>query len=78
VAIAETDHCCRRFELASDWLRAGGSQREGVAGHAAARLCEARDVVRLACEQLALDPLVFLCPAVEGCIECDAARSSVG
>jgi aminoglycoside 3-N-acetyltransferase len=78
VPIAETDHCCRRFELASDWLRAGGLQREGIVGHAAARLCEARDVVRLACDQLALDPLVFLCPAAEGCIECDAARSSIG
>jgi aminoglycoside 3-N-acetyltransferase len=77
VPIAETDHCCTRFELAHDWLRARGLQREGQVGHAAARLCEARDVVRVALEQLAADPTIFLCPQEAECADCDAARASI-
>ncbi len=77
IEIAETDHCCRRFVLADDWLRARGCLREGRVGSADARLCEARDVVAIAVERLALDPLVFLCPAIERCEQCDRARASV-
>jgi aminoglycoside 3-N-acetyltransferase len=77
VMIAETDHCCVRFQLADDWLRARGLQREGSVGHSVARLCEARDVVSVALERLASEPLIFLCPAAEACEECAAARASV-
>lgn len=76
--IPETDHCCARFQLADAWLRARGLQREGAVGRAAARLARARDVVAVALEQLAADPLVFLCPRDAGCAECDRARASVG
>ncbi len=72
----ENDHCCQRFELADDWLRAHRCQSEGRVGHAHARLARSRDVVALACEQLARDPLLFLHPATAGCAECDAARAS--
>jgi aminoglycoside 3-N-acetyltransferase len=77
ILIAETDHCCERFALADDWLRARGAQREGLVGRAAARLIHSRDVVEAAVAALAADPLVFLCPATEGCDECDRARASV-
>jgi aminoglycoside 3-N-acetyltransferase len=77
VMIAETDHCCARFRLADGWLRAKGLQRDGQVGHAEARLCEARDVVAVAVEQLGVDPLVFLCPPAQRCAECDLARASV-
>lgn len=77
VMIPETDHCCRGFRRADDWLRARGLQREGRVGHAAARLCSASDLVAVALEQLASDPLVFLCPRERGCAECDAARASI-
>jgi len=77
VAIAETDHCCRRFALVDGWLRAAGLQREGKVGRADARLAETRDIVRVAVEHLRADPLLFLCPAGEACEECDAARASV-
>jgi aminoglycoside 3-N-acetyltransferase len=76
--IPETDHCCARFQLADSWLRARGLQREGSAGHGAARLSRARAVVSVALEQLATDPLVFLCPSGAGCVECERARASVG
>lgn len=75
--IAETDHCCVGFRRADDWLRAHGLQREGTVGHAHARLCDARDLVAIALEHLASDPLLFLCAAGQGCEECDAARASV-
>ena len=77
VMIAETDHCCRRFNLADGWLRARGLLREGKVGNADARLYASRDVVEVAVERLAADPLLFLCPGSEGCEECDAARASV-
>jgi aminoglycoside 3-N-acetyltransferase len=75
--IEETDHCCARFGLADAWLRERGLQREGGVGHAAARLCDSRDVVRVAVEQLSTDPLIFLCDGAAACGECDAARTSV-
>lgn len=71
----ENDHCCRRFVLADDWLRAGGLQAEGPVGHGRARLLRARDVVRLAVDELRRDPFVFLHGPGEGCPDCDAARA---
>jgi aminoglycoside 3-N-acetyltransferase len=75
--IAETDHCCVRFGFAQAWLHARGLQRAGRVGHAPALLCDSRDVVRVAVEQLRRDPLIFLCDAAAACGECDAARASV-
>jgi len=71
----ENDHCCRRFVLADDWLRACGLQAEGPVGHGRARLFRAQDVVRLALERLRRDPFVFLHGSGEGCDECDLARA---
>jgi aminoglycoside 3-N-acetyltransferase len=77
IDIPETDHCCRCFQQMDEWLRQRSLQREGLVGRATARLIESRDVVDTAVRQLRLDPLVFLCPAAEGCDECDLARASV-
>jgi len=74
----ENDHCCERFALADTWLRERGLQAEGIVGRAHARLARARDVVAVAMEHLASDPLVFLHPWDAGCAECDEARRSVG
>jgi len=74
----ENDHCCERFALADGWLRAAGLQSEGRVGNAHARLARSRDIVRVALERLARDPLLFLHPAGAGCAECDAARRSAG
>ncbi|HYH94345.1 AAC(3) family N-acetyltransferase [Hyalangium sp.] len=76
VMIPETDHCCRGFRLIDEPLRARALQREGLVGNAQARLCDSRDVVAVAAELLASDPLVFLCPPEEHCEECDEARAS--
>jgi aminoglycoside N3'-acetyltransferase len=73
----ENDHCCQRFALADEWLRARDLQHEGRVGHAHARLVSSRDVVSVVREQLARDPLVFLHPPESGCAECDEARRSV-
>lgn len=78
VAYGENDHCCERFTLADGWLRERGLQAEGPVGHAHARLVRSRDVVAVARDRLAADPLLFLHPAGTGCEECDAARASVG
>lgn len=75
VPIAETDHCCEGFRQAEAWL--GPLQRQGPVGHAQARLCAARDVVRVAGVHLRQDPLVFLCPSHAGCDQCDEARASI-
>lgn len=77
VMIAETDHCCRGFCVADEWLRARDLQREGRIGNAHARLCRARDLVAIAVERLTADPLLFLCPRGRGCEECDQARASI-
>ncbi|HUF27727.1 MAG TPA: AAC(3)-IV family aminoglycoside N-acetyltransferase [Gemmatimonadaceae bacterium] len=77
IEYAETDHCCRRFALADDWLRAKGLQREGRIGNANARLVRSRDVVSLVRERLLHDPLIFLHAPVDACAECDEARRSV-
>jgi aminoglycoside N3'-acetyltransferase len=73
----ENDHCCERFALADEWLRARGLQSEGRVGHARARLARARDIVAVALEHLARDPLLFLHPPDVGCEECDRARGTV-
>ena len=72
----ENDHCCARFALADEWLRARGLQSEGRVGRAHARLAHARDIVDVALERLVRDPLLFLHPPAAGCVECDAARVS--
>jgi aminoglycoside N3'-acetyltransferase len=54
-----------------------GGPREGKVGNADVRLCRSRDIVAVAVEHLASDPLVFLCPPRDGCEECDAARASI-
>jgi aminoglycoside N3'-acetyltransferase len=72
----ENDHCCERFRLADEWLRAAGVQREGRVGHADARLARSRDIVRIAGAHLAAGPLVFLHEAGV-CPECDRARSHI-
>jgi aminoglycoside N3'-acetyltransferase len=71
----ENDHCCERFALLDDWLRERGLQAEGPVGHAHARLMRARDVVTLATEHLATEPLLFLHAPGEGCDECDFAHA---
>lgn len=76
VDYGENDHCCERFALADDWLRAEGLQAEGTVGHAHARLARSRDIVRLAVERLTADPLLFLHHPGAGCAECDEARTS--
>ena len=73
----ENDHCCQRFALADEWLRARRLQTEGQVGHAHARLMRSRDVVSVVGEQLARDPLVFLHVPEAGCVECNEARQSV-
>lgn len=78
IPIAETDHCCRRFNQMDAWLREAGLQREGKVGHAHARLADSRDVVEMAGLRLRADPTVFLCPAAGRCAECDLARASMG
>jgi len=75
--IPETDHCCVRFGLADDWLRTRGLQREGKVGNAEARLVDSRDVVAVAVERLAADPLIFLHAPSDACTECDLARASI-
>lgn len=76
VLVAETDHCCRGFTIADEWLRVGGQQREGTVGSAHARLFRSRAVVEAAVPRLRASPLLFLCsPSV--CEECDVARASV-
>jgi aminoglycoside N3'-acetyltransferase len=73
----ENNHCCLRFALADEWLRERGRQSEGRVGHAHARLADSRDIVTVALEQLAADPLLFLHPPEAGCEECLEARHSV-
>lgn len=73
----ENDHCCRRFNLVDDPLRAGHLQSEGPVGQAHARLTRSRDIVTIALELLKQDALVFLHPPEAGCAECDAARASI-
>jgi aminoglycoside 3-N-acetyltransferase len=77
VMVAETDHCCRGFRIADEWLRPRGLQREGKVGNADARLCSSRELVAIATGHLAEDPTLFLCKPGMGCEECDAAHASI-
>lgn len=77
IEYAENNHCCVRFALADDWLRARGLQVEGRIGQAHARLFKSRDIVSVALEKLSVNPLLFLHPVAAGCVECDAARQTV-
>jgi aminoglycoside N3'-acetyltransferase len=72
----ENDHCGERFTLADGWLHERGLQSGGRVGHTEARLIRARDIVAVALEHLAGDPLIFLHPASAGCEECNEARAS--
>ena len=72
----ETDHCCKRFTLADDWLRAAGRQTEGKVGYADARLVRSRDIVAVVLERLRTQPTLFLHPQGE-CDECDLAWASI-
>ncbi|MFL5517480.1 MAG: AAC(3)-IV family aminoglycoside N-acetyltransferase [Gemmatimonadales bacterium] len=72
----ENDHCCARFALADEWLRARRLQSEGHVGHAHARRARAQDIVGVALEHLARDPLLFLHSPSAACAECDEARRS--
>jgi aminoglycoside N3'-acetyltransferase len=76
VGYSENDHCCQRFALADQWLRARNLQQEGRVGRAEARIIRSQDVVTVVREQLRRDPLVFLHPPENGCAECDVARRS--
>jgi aminoglycoside N3'-acetyltransferase len=73
----ENDHCCARFAFADQWLRERSLQSEGRVGHAHARLMRARDIVGVALEYLARDPLLFLHSPSAGCAECNEARRSI-
>jgi aminoglycoside N3'-acetyltransferase len=72
----ETDHCCEGFARLDEWL--GARQRRGRVGHAEARLARSRDIVDAALEHLLEDETVFLHPAGSACVECRAARSTIG
>ncbi len=78
IGYEENDHCCERFSLADGWLRQHGLQSEGRIGHAHARLARARDIVKVAVENLVRDRLTFLHAPDAHCAECDAARQSIG
>jgi aminoglycoside N3'-acetyltransferase len=77
ISYRENDHCCQRFNLMNEWLKEQRLQSEGRVGYAQSRLFRARDAVRIACEQLHRDPLIFLHPESAGCEECDEARASL-
>jgi len=77
IEFGENDHCCARFVLVDDWLRAEGLQAEGPVGHATARLARSRSIVDVVLARLQGDPLLFLHPQAAGCAECDEARRSV-
>ena len=73
----ENDHCCQRFTLVGEWMRARGLERSGEVGSALARLVRSHDVVDVAVDHLKRDPLVFLHPEDYDCEECAEARASV-
>lgn len=77
ISYGENDHCCQRFGLADEWLRERGLQAEGPVANGTGRLIRSRDIVRVATEHLARDPLVFLHAPDANCEECDEARASI-
>lgn len=77
IEYGENDHCCARFVLVDRWLEDAGVQHDGRVGHARARLVRSRSVVEAVVPRLERDPLLFLHPKSERCVECDEARRSV-
>ena len=77
LAFRETDHCCRNFAKAGEWLAERGLQSVGLVGSGTATRVQARDVVSVALERLAQNSTVFLCAPDQDCEECDAARRSI-
>jgi aminoglycoside 3-N-acetyltransferase len=77
VMVPETDHCCRGFRIADEWLGARRLQRQEKIGNADARLFGARDLVSIAVERLRTDPLMLLCPRTDDCQECAVAYASI-
>jgi len=77
VMVPETDHCCRGFRIADEWLALRDLQRESKIGSAHSRLFRSRDLVAIAVEHLADNPLLFLCPRTESCEECAEAYASI-
>lgn len=76
ISYEEIDHCCQKFRLVDEWLKASHSQQHSQVGHAEARLMRARDVVAVVMAQLQRDETVFLHPTgVDE--ECDEARASL-
>lgn len=73
----ENDHCCQRFAMADEWLRARGAQREGSLGNARARVVRSRDVVEVVVAELRREPTLFLHPKGSGCAECEEAWASL-
>jgi aminoglycoside 3-N-acetyltransferase len=76
IVYLENDHCCQRFALADEWLRARGVQREGRVGNAHARLVRSRDVIEVVVAELRKEPTLFLHPRGSGCEECEEAWRS--
>jgi aminoglycoside N3'-acetyltransferase len=77
IEYGENDHCCARFTLTDDWLRAREQQSEALVGHGHARLARSRMIVDVVLDHLRDDPLVFLHPHGAGCVDCDEARASI-
>lgn len=73
----ENDHCCRRFNMAGEWLRERGLQREGAVGNAHAMLVRSRDVVTTVVDELRDDTCRFLHPRGSDCDECEESWVSV-
>ena len=77
ITYGENDHCTRRFALAGAWLDDRGLQSRGRVGRAVALIARSRDIVSVAVEHLADDPLIFLHPP-GSCADCDEAHRSLG
>lgn len=77
VEYEENDHCCQRFALADNWLRARGAQAEGRVGYGTARLIRSREVVDAVTENLLDATCVLLHARGSGCRECEEAWESV-
>ncbi len=77
VEYRENDHCCQRFVLVDDWLRAAGLQSEGVVGHSVARLTRSQSVVTVVADRLRQTPTLFLHEPDQQCAECEEAWRSI-
>jgi aminoglycoside N3'-acetyltransferase len=77
VFYGENDSCCQGFNMAGEWLRQRGLQREGKVGNADAILVRSRDVVDTVVAELRDDLTRFLHPRGSDCDECEEAWVSV-